>query len=237
MMNETVYLYETHMHTSPVSNCADASPAEQVSAYKARGYAGIIVTDHFLNGNTGCPRGLSWEQKIDFFTSGYLAAKKEGARCGLDVFFGLEYSVGGTEFLTYGLTPELLREHTDMDRLTVREYSVFVRSRGGFLAQAHPYRMARWIQNPRPADPGLIDAVEVYNAGMPQSVNEKAFEFARRHHLPMQAGSDSHYADIPLVSGIALERKAESIFDVIEAIKGKQNDLVLPDRFHVKQQE
>lgn len=232
-MNETAYLYETHMHTSPASYCAGASPAEQAAAYKARGYTGIIVTDHFFNGNSGCPPGLPWEDKIAFFSSGYSEAKREGELCGLDVFFGLEYSVRGTEFLTYGLSPELLREHPGLDGLTVEEYSAFVRGHGGFLAQAHPYRTARWIQNPFPVAPSLIDAVEVYNAGMSDRCNEKALQFARIHHLPMQAGSDSHYEDAPLTSGIALAKKADSITDVIEAIKARRAELILPDRVRV----
>ena len=99
------FLYETHMHTHPVSACAVSSPEEMVRYYKEQGFTGIVVTDHFINGNTNCPQHFSWEKKIEFYASGYNRAKIEGDKCGLDVFFGLEYSYQGTDFLVYGITP------------------------------------------------------------------------------------------------------------------------------------
>ncbi|MDR0293751.1 MAG: PHP domain-containing protein [Oscillospiraceae bacterium] len=224
------YLYETHMHTSPVSACAASSPASQARAYKRRDYAGIIVTDHFTNGNSGCPPGLPWDEKMAFFASGYEEAKKEGGRCGLDVFFGWEFNVEGTEFLTYGLSLDFLLAHPDMDKLPIRQYSGLVRSAGGYLAQAHPFRTANWIRNPGAVAPDLMDGVEVYNAGIPDEANTKAFDFARLHGLPVQAGSDSHHEILPFSSGIALPKKAESIADIIDAIKTNRAELILPDR-------
>ena len=46
-----MFRYETHLHTAEGSGCASASGAEQARRYKALGYDGIIVTDHFFNGN------------------------------------------------------------------------------------------------------------------------------------------------------------------------------------------
>ena len=224
-----MFLYETHAHTSLVSACADVSPAQQVRAYKDRGYAGIIVTDHFINGNSSCPHKLPWSQKMAYIAAGYEHAKTEGDSCGLDVFFGWEYAVAGTEFLTYGLGLDFLVEHPNLDRLTVEQYSALVRQRGGYLAQAHPYRKAYWIASPHPVEPSLIDGVEVYNASMPDSVNQSALDFARQHGLPMQAGSDSHSAFLGFPSGIALHRRAGSIFDIIDAIKTNQAQMILPD--------
>lgn len=42
-----MFRYETHLHTAEGSGCASASGAEQARRYKALGYDGIIVTDHF----------------------------------------------------------------------------------------------------------------------------------------------------------------------------------------------
>jgi hypothetical protein len=221
-----MYLYETHMHTAPVSACASSSPARQVQAYKKRGYAGIIVTDHFINGNSGCPSRLPWEEKIAFFISGYERAKAEGELCGLDVFFGFEYNVNGLEFLTYGITPEILLSNPGMDRLSAASFSAFVRENGGYLAQAHPFRSAVWISNPGPAEPGLMDGMEVLNASMDNRTNNKALEFARRHGLAMQAGSDSHHFSDNAMSGISLSKKASNIFDIIYEIKSGTAELI-----------
>ncbi|MDR1669008.1 MAG: PHP domain-containing protein [Oscillospiraceae bacterium] len=228
-----MYQYETHMHTSPVSYCASVSPEEQVRAYKDRGYAGIIVTDHFFNGNSACPKGLSWEDAAAFFLSGYERAKTEGDKIGLDVFFGMEYAVFGTEFLTYGLTPEFVRTNPAMDKLSPREFSALVRANGAYLAQAHPYRTGSWIQNPYPVDPALIDGVEIYNVcSGNETTNGMARQFARRHKLPAQAGTDSHSAELPFTSGIALREKARNIFDIIEAIKTGRAELMIPEDTH-----
>ncbi|MCL2056841.1 MAG: PHP domain-containing protein [Oscillospiraceae bacterium] len=220
------YLYETHVHTSPVSACASSTPAEQVRAYKDRGYAGIIITDHFINGNSSCPQNMTWEKKMQFFISGYEEAKKEGDKCGLDVFFGWEYSVSGSDFLTYGIPGEFLFDHPEMWEMTIEQYSRLIRGNGGYIAQAHPYRDSWWIANPFPADPNLLDGIEVYNATMPGEVNAQAQSFAALHNLPVQAGSDSHSADIPIVSGIGLEKKAESISDIINALKNGKARLI-----------
>jgi predicted metal-dependent phosphoesterase TrpH len=104
-----------------------------------------------------------------------------------------------------------------------------VRGAGGYLAQAHPYRTGWWIQHPGPVAPSLIDGVEVYNAGnWEPSANGKALNFARRHRLPMQSGTDSHETGHPFYSGIELFKKAESIHDIIHAIQTKQTRLIMP---------
>ena len=55
-----MYLYETHCHTNEASACAVNSGPEMARAYKAGGYAGIMVTNHFWRGNNcilcGIPR-------------------------------------------------------------------------------------------------------------------------------------------------------------------------------------
>ena len=72
-----MFKYETHMHTAETSACASATGKEQADRYKELGYDGIIITDHFLNGN--CHQEIKdcddWEKKVDMFMSGYEAAK------------------------------------------------------------------------------------------------------------------------------------------------------------------
>ena len=222
-----MFLYETHLHTFPASACATALSYAQVRAYKDRGYAGIIVTDHFINGNSSCPSGLTWEEKMTFLVRGYEDAKVEGDLCGLDVFFGFEFCVGDIEFLTYGLTPALLYQTPGLDRMGIKEFSAFVRRAGGYLAQAHPYRKAPWIAKSEPVDPRLIDGMEVFNAGdLGADSNKKAEKFARLHNIPMQTGTDSHHEQLTFVSGIGLKKRAESIEDVIKAIKNREVELI-----------
>ncbi len=60
-----MYLYETHLHTSPMSACAKATVRENPEYYKSAGYAGVFLTDHFIDGNI-CHeiRTLPYDEKI-----------------------------------------------------------------------------------------------------------------------------------------------------------------------------
>jgi len=213
------YLYETHMHTSEVSGCAVSSAAQQVACYKKKGFTGIIVTDHFINGYTSCPNNLPWDKKMKHFVTGYEKAKKAGDELGLDVFLGWEFTILGADFLTYGLGLDFLLAYPGLDEFGIDEYSALVRDCGGYLAQAHPYRDAYYIEHNYPVAPHLIDGVEVYNAMDNDKTNAKAYAFAKENDLPMQAGTDSHRAGGYNYKGIVLSERAKNIHDIIDAIK------------------
>ena len=225
-----MFLYETHVHTSNVSACAVSTGAEQARAYKAMGYTGIIITDHFFTGNIRYTSASNWGKKIEFFASGYNEARKIGEKIGLDVFFGWEYTIYGSDFLTYGLDAEFLLANPKLaGTVRVEEYSRLVRKHGGYLAQAHPFREAFWIQYQKAVNHTFIDGIEVFNSNMTDACNGKAFKFAKKHTLPMQAGSDSHEAGLyGGLSGIKLNKKAKNIHDIISAIKSGDAELILP---------
>ena len=161
------YMYETHCHTAESSRCASISAAEQVRIYKDLGYTGIIVTDHFINGNSSVSKlsRKSWEEKIYKFARGYESAKKAGDACGLDVFFGWEYSFFGRHILTYGPGIDFLLRHPYICKLNLREYCNLIRANGGYTAQAHPYRTVINMRR-HPINSMFVDGIEVYNAKM-----------------------------------------------------------------------
>ena len=219
------YRYDTHVHTSEASRCAKDTAAAQVRAYKERGYTGIIITDHFVHSWWQRLR-LPWKAKMWRVASGYVAAKKEGKKCGLDVFFAWEISYYDSDFLTYGLDMDFLLAHPNLEELTFPDYCDIVRKSGGFIVQAHPYRDMHQLGNRSPVDPKSLDAIEVYNSSDSVESNEKALAFAKKHNLPMQAGSDSHSVNHSPVSGVMLKNKADSIFDIIDAIKAGNAELI-----------
>jgi hypothetical protein len=217
------FLYDTHVHTQEASCCGTSTAEEQVRAFKKKGYTGIIITDHFVKGYTNFDESKPWDEQVRFFISAYEKAKKEGDRIGLDVFLGWEYTSAalsqGLDFLTYGLTPKFLLAYPDILDIPIEAYSALVRKHGGYLAQAHPFRDIKKDPQSGPIDYRLMDGVEVYNSGKPGWANDMAYEFAIRHNLPIQAGSDSHHVDYPTTPcGITLKNKAKNIFDIINAI-------------------
>lgn len=214
----SLYLYETHLHTKEASACSHQSGAEQARAYKKAGYAGIIVTDHFFNGNTAIKKDLPWNDRIDLFCMGYENAKKEGDKIGLSVFFGWEANFGGTEFLIYGLDKNWLKSHPDMLSWSIEEQYNNVHEAGGYVVHAHPFRMRPYIKEVR-LYPDFVDAVETYNEGNRNiEFDNKAVEYAKRYKLPAFAGTDSHGYEIER-NGMGFDKPINTINEFLDNIR------------------
>ena len=221
------YRYETHLHTSEGSACARASGAEQVRSYSEAGYTGIIVTDHFFNGNTTVPRNLPWKERVNLFCLGYENAKAEGDRLGMDVFFGWESGYSGTDFLIYGLDKQWLIEHEGMLEWSVEEQYHRVKADGGLIVHAHPFRQAFYIPEVR-LFPEYVDAVEVINMGnvpLDPIYNNQAYAYALEHDLPMTSGSDIH--NVPASSGgMEFGHRLTCIEDYMSAVMAREGKVL-----------
>jgi len=216
------YLYETHLHTSEASKCAVSGAAEYIAGYKEKGYAGIIVTDHFFNGNCALSRKLPWEDWVNCFCRGYENAKKEGDRQGLDVFFGWEETFDGCDdYLVFGLDKEWLLEHPEARHWTREEQYRKVRDGGGCVIQAHPFRQRHYISRVILSS-GCVDGVEVANGGHDDaSYDALAFRYAQKLNKPMIAGTDIHDASAIYYDelyGIYFDKKLKSIADFVDMI-------------------
>lgn len=223
------YLYETHLHTSESSGCALTGAAEMARLYQAAGYTGIVITDHFINGNTAFDRRLPWNKWVDGLCTGYEAAKAEGDRIGLQVFFGWEAGYHGTEFLIFGLDKQWLLEHPEIAECTIEEQYELVHAGGGIVIHAHPFRRAPWIKEPVLV-PQYVDAVEVINATHNSALshahvcpewNTLATAYAKQYDLPMTSGSDQH-RDYMVGGGMVFDRKIEDIHDLCRAILNRE---------------
>lgn len=215
------YKYETHLHTMESSACAVRSGKEQVRKYKELGYTGIIVTDHFFNGNTSIDRHLPWDSRVDLLFRGFDNAKEEGDRIGLDVFCGWEVNYETTEFLIYGLDKNWLKSNPNILDWSLEEHNQRVREDGGFVVHAHPFRERWYIPHIR-LFPDLVDGVEVINIGNAKDIHdEKAKEYAIKHNLPMIAGTDTHDF-MKEYSGVAFEQKLKDINDFIMKVKSRE---------------
>jgi hypothetical protein len=220
------YLYETHLHTCQGSACGVSRGREYVKRYKDLGYAGIIITDHFFNGNSAVDRSLPWDKWVNRYCRGYEDAREEGARRGLDVFFGWEETFDGDDYLVYGLDREWLLKHPESRAWSRKAQFETVRQYGGCVIQAHPFRQHYYISRVT-LSPNCVDGVEAANAGnMEQSYDALARVYAQKLRLPVTAGSDIHDAETiraEAVFGVYLDKKMKTIGDYVEAVK--QNTL------------
>jgi hypothetical protein len=186
------------------------------------GYSGIIVTDHFYNGNTAIARGLCWKEWVKQFCRGYEDARNEGERQGFDVFFGWEETFDNCDdYLIYGLDRDWLLEHPEAKSWTRGGQYRAVKEAGGCVVQAHPFRQHDYISKVV-LSTGCVDAVEAANGGNhEQSYDALAMRYARKLKLPVTAGTDMHDAR-QLCSGWAygvfVEKKLQSIDDYVNAV-------------------
>jgi hypothetical protein len=220
------YLYETHLHTACSSACAASKGSEYIRGYQDLGYSGIIVTDHFYNGNTAISRNLPWREWVNQFCQGYEEAKNEGEKRNFDVFFGWEETFDGCDdYLVYGLDKKWLLEHPEAQRWTRCEQYISVRAAGGCVVQAHPFRQHRYIRRVILSS-GCVDAVEAANAGNhEQSYDALAMRYAQKLGLPMTAGSDIHEVqqiDEENLFGVYFEQKLNDIGDYVDAVCGNR---------------
>lgn len=223
------FLYETHLHSMEGSACGKVSGREYVQFYKDAGYDGIIITDHFYNGNCRPDRELPWEEWVNQYCQGYEAAKEEGDRIGFKVFFGLEERFDNQgdgyddEWLIYGLDKEYLLAHPEMRTWTRADYLKNVHQAGGCCVQAHPFRNRDYVKNIR-VTLG-VDAIEGYNANNKIEADVQAHLYAKKHNLVMVAGGDVHFCGhVPpeRMAGVELEQPMESIYDYVAAIRERK---------------
>ncbi len=186
-----MYLYETHLHTSPVSSCAKASVKESLEFYKSLGYDGVFITDHFINGNLGIDRSLPYEERIRFYFSSYEEGSLLGKQMGLKVFSGAEMSYRGTDFLVYGLDMAWYLAHPEIQDLPPEDLLSLLKEEGALVIQAHPFRQAHYIKHIR-LFPDRIHGVETYNACRDEKTNRMAELFAEEYSLIPFAGTDNH---------------------------------------------
>ncbi len=212
------FRYEMHCHTNAFSACGKSTPEEMVRKFKNLGYTGLFITEHFAESCILYHKNVSWEEYINTLYSTYERAKTEGDKCGLDVFFGLEYPAGGwAHFLVYGLTKEYLLANDYFLDIPPHEFLRNVRAEGAFVVHAHPFRKAS--NDLVRLYPDLTHAVETLNANRTDDVNLRADGYAEMMNLPKMAGSDIHHCGQEKLGCIVAERKIKDEKDLFELVK------------------
>lgn len=192
--DHALYLYETHLHTYPVSKCANATVRESIEFYRDQQYAGVFITNHFIDGNINIDPSLPYEERIRFYFSDYEEGVRIGMELGFSVFCGIEMSYGGTDFLVYGLNMDWFLAHPEIESMKRSQLLALMAEYGALIIQAHPFREASYIDHIR-LFPRHVHGVEIYNATNTETENHMAEWYAQSYDLIPFAGSDNHKAD------------------------------------------
>lgn len=229
------YKYEVHMHTYEASLCGKTHAADYIAEFIKRGYDGIIITDHFFYGNTRPSRELPWRDYVEEFCKGYEAAKAEGDKQGLKVFFGWENSQVVDEYLTYGPDKEWLINHPEIRDAKHDEYLKLIHEAGGLVVEAHPFRERGYVDIVK-IHPHQCDAMEVANCGNPPYQDIMAYNFCKERGIVMTSGTDLH--DVAKLEGtqcgMVFDEPLNSIRDYVERVRaGKGFTPLIPDERRV----
>lgn len=214
-----MYRYETHLHTTPVSRCGRFGVRENLSFYKRIGYDGVFITNHFLDGNINMDPALSYAERLDFYFSDYREGVLIGEEIGLKVFLGLEISDDWTDFLIYGVKPDVFYKHPEYETLAMSEKLTLLHKFGAFIVHAHPFKSMDYIK----LYPKYEDGVEIVNACRTDFENEMAKRYAEHYSLIPSAGSDNHFAaKQSALAGLESETPIHSPEEFISAMKERR---------------
>lgn len=217
------FTYETHLHTEQGSLCGAIPGREHIARYKALGYAGVFITDHFFGGNCRPDRALDWAEWVRQWSAGYEDAKQEGDKQGLQVLFGLEQRFEWDEWLVYGLDKAYLLAHPDIVDWPRGLWLKNVRAAGGCCVQAHPFRDRAYITRISPCIG--VDGMEIANAGNQPAFDLIAARCAAAHGLFGSAGSDLHRVDQhpdEALMGVTFDSPLRDVYDYAAAVREKR---------------
>ena len=224
------YRYETHCHSAQCSACSHSTAQELVRAYHKAGFAGLVLTDHFIFGNTAVDRSLPWEAQMRCYFQAYLDACDAARDLDFDVIFGLEHAYGdGKEVLLYGIDLAFLLENSDIPTLTLDEIVARVHAYGGIVVQAHPYRSRSYVNMKVGPRDDLVDGIEVYNAGNQPEEDRKAVALGRKKDYILTSGGDIHAVHNPRLgtAGITLLYRVHDEKELVAALKRHDHSLIV----------
>lgn len=159
---------DLHCHTS-ASFDSLADPVKVARAAAERGLTHLVITDH---------------DRID----GALRAR-DAAPDGLTVIVGTEVRTSDGDLIGAFLLRPVPRDLPAVETIEA------IRDQGGLVGIPHPFDRFRGslMRDARMASLApLVDWIEVHNARLVGSGNERAAEFAAEHGLPSVAVTDAH---------------------------------------------
>lgn len=217
-----LYRYETHCHCSQCSACSRSTAQEMVQAYYNAGYAGMVLTDHFIYGNTAVDRSLPWEDQMKCFHRAWLDAREAAKDLDFDVIFAIEHAYGdGKEVLIYGIDLDFLLANPDIPRLDLDQLTDRVHAYGGIVVQAHPYRNRSYVNMAVEPRADLVDGIEVYNVCNLPGEDKQALALTKQKPYIITSGGDIHVASDSRIglAGIALPYRVRDEKELVAALK------------------
>ena len=186
-MDTKEMLIDLHAHSSGISRCCRIPYEEVLRRAQDHGMDGIVLTNHYQKGYVQGDLDALVEKYIGEFHKTEAYGKQIGRR----VFFGIEVTMEldpRVHMLVYGVEPDFLREHPTVFDYTHEQLHAAVKSWGGVLVQAHPFRNGATVW-----DTAFLDGIEINCHPLyGNSYSKEMIEIARDRGLTVTCGGDYH---------------------------------------------
>ena len=223
-----MYKYELHSHTSECDRDAALSAKELVHLYKAAGYDGMVITDHYIERfyTLWFPeevQGLTHEQQVTRWLKGFRTAREEGEKIGFTVLPGAEvrFDHYPNDYLLYGVHEDFFYTVPRLNELKSVQELLALMPEGVCVVHAHPFRDDMAVATPT----GLF-GIETYNGGTERFRNDLARQFAEHYGLAKTSGSDIHSTARLAKGGIMTERPIRTPEDLSAVLRSGEYQLI-----------
>ena len=203
-------LIDMHAHSSGISRCCRITYEKVIDFAREVGLDGIILTNHY---------DKSYVDDGDFsafarrYTEEFRRARAYGEAVGCSVFFGAEVTMArhdGTHMLLYGIEEGFIEENPCIFDLTEEELYRLVKSMGGAMVQAHPFRGKGYLLDVRFLDGVEVNCHPLYG----KSDFADMLKIAEENRLILTCGGDYHADTYRPKCGVYLPDDLKSGVDI-----------------------
>ena len=215
-------IVDLHAHSSGISKCCRISCEGAIDMAIEAGLDGMVLTNHYQRSYL---ENTDTNEFVEKYIGEFINAKEYGQTKDFKVFFGIEITMEHDpkiHMLVYGVPFDFLRENPEVFALSQSELYTLVKSYGGVLVQAHPFR--KYIKR---ANPEYLDGVEVFNAKADKEANDNSLKWAEEINTKIKtSGSDCHRETGVGLGGIITEEPIKTNDDLLRILKSGNYKLI-----------
>ena len=182
-------LIDMHAHSSGISKCCLIDAKAVVEEALKVGLDGIVLTNHYVEYYA---KNKDYSALANRYVEEFYYAKSCGEKVGCKVFFGIEVTMekeGFPHLLLYGVTPQFILDHPQIVFYSQEELYKAVKSAGGVLVQAHPFRK----NINRLLDLNFLDGIEVNCHPLYEGTHiDELTKIATKNNILLTCGGDYH---------------------------------------------